>query len=286
MNRQLKVLRSSFIRMCLRDSEGEETQQCLLPFHMKLPQCKRETKGAFHTRSHVQEQLQNLLIRFPVTILAPTNFYHCVNYIISFVKDKAKTTSIGQLLASQLQLQQEEQKALIAGGSRISSLQPGWDGRRGSAPLHSTLHVDMLLNPKEQPHHCTASPLHPPLAQSCAACPSLPGPRDQDPQVMQAALKRMVRNTSLPKTGFRELCISNRWVKRGVEKFGKTMEEASWLLAEGSTLCPGAPSVGGWFSFCPPVLTPISQSCFLPFPPGCLGTPTVFGRKMLPTASH
>lgn len=91
----------------------------------------------------------------------------------------------------------------------------------------------MLLDPKEQPCHRSASPCHPPPAQSCAASPDLPGPRDPDPQGMQAALKRMVRNTSLPKTGFREIYIwvSNRRVKTGVEKFGKTMEEAlssSW----------------------------------------------------------
>lgn len=30
------------------------------------------------------------------------------------------------------------------------------------------------------------------------------------------------------------MCIPNRWAKRGVERFGKTMDEASWFLREGS----------------------------------------------------
>lgn len=98
----------------------------------------------------------------------------------------------------------------------------------------------------------------------------------------------MVRNTSLPNKVLWNLFISNRWVKIVVEKFGKTTQQASWLLVEDpiTTLCPEAPSESGWYSFFPPVLAPISRSCFFPFPPGSLGTLPVFGRKKLPTPGH
>lgn len=90
--------------------------------------------------------------------------------------------------------------------------------------------------------------------------PWSPWPRDQDPQGMQAALTR--RNTSLSKTDFRELRIFNRWVKRGEiwQKHGWSLLASSWGFFR--TQCPEVSSVGGWFSFCPPVLIPISRTCF------------------------
>lgn len=54
MSTQLKVLQSSFIRMCQRDLEGKEKQQCVLLFYTKCPKSKGEVKGVCHTWSHIQ----------------------------------------------------------------------------------------------------------------------------------------------------------------------------------------------------------------------------------------
>lgn len=96
----------------------------------------------------------------------------------------------------------------------------------------------------------------------------------------------MGRSTSLAKTCFGELCscISNRWVKRGVEKFGKTMKEASWLLIQGSNhyTVPWSP-FSGWLIFLPSSFPPAGAAS----PPFLLVIWALcFGRKMLPTPSH
>lgn len=83
--------------------------------------------------------------------------------------------------------------------------------------------------------HTTASP-------SLTASPGLPGPRDT--QGAKAAFKRVLKNTSLPKPGFRELsiCVFNRRGKGGVEKLKKPMDKAPTMnpLASswGSNLYP------------------------------------------------
>lgn len=128
------------------------------------------------------------------TTLAPPGFYRCVNDLISFMKDKHRPT-ISQ--SAPAVAGEAEQNALPAGGVGLTSHPYNQAAMQGEVhTLSAYPHVGMLLNSKGQPCRHAASSLHPPLAQSCATSPGLPGPRDQDLQGMLAALKR---NTSLSK---------------------------------------------------------------------------------------